>query len=118
MSIGRNKFCALVLAMVVAMSMLAVYGLQNTPYHYQKTGVNIENYSQFTGSVPGQGSYKATKGRYIKQAWVSVKDGSYSKKVYSSSASSKSDSTVRSATINKVNNPVKSQTLNYNWVYR
>ena len=49
---------------------------------------------------------------------MSIKEGDYYQKKYSSIATSKTDSKVRSVTLTKANNPIKPQTLDYNWVYR
>jgi hypothetical protein len=113
----RNSAAFITIAIMLIAS-IVVFGLQSTPYHSQSTGVKIKNYSQFTGDTPGQGEYKATKGKYIKKAWVSIKEGDYYQKKYSSIATSKTDSKVRSVTLTKANNPIKPQTLDYNWVYR
>lgn len=80
--------------------------------------MKLKTESHFCGNVPGTGKYKTTKGKYIKQAWVKIKEGE-TQKVYKRSATvSKSSTAITYASASCANNPLKSQTFPYGWKYQ
>lgn len=99
-------------------SVVIVGALTNTPYHTHSRGATLKTESYFCGNVPGTGKYKTKKGKYIKQAWVEIKEGGKRKAYKESKIVSKASEKVTYASISCINNPLKSQSFPYGWRYR
>ena len=113
---GNIVICAIIISLI-ATTVLAG-ALTKTPYHAHSSGVKLTSESHFVGNVPGTGEYKATKGKYIKQAWVQINEGGEQRAYAQSKVVDKKSTTVTFASANCINNPLKEQTFPYGWKYQ
>lgn len=114
----RIIIIACLLVLCLAMTTVLAGALQNTPWHSHSSGIKLKTSSSFCGNVKATGKYGTKKGKYIKQAWVEIKEGGKLVRYDCSAVVKKTNKSIQFAETSCFNNPFKSQSFPYGWKYQ
>lgn len=90
-------------------------------YEYGSGLIDFGSEAYFNNHYKGNGKKGgAAKNKYVKQTWIYIKEGKWSKKVWSKKLGKQSGKTITRShiSINALNNPLVGQTYKHSWIYR
>lgn len=91
--------------------------------HYAYGGgiIDFGSEAYFNNHYKGNGKKGgAKKNKYVKQAWIYIKEGKWSKKTWSKKIGKQTGKTITRShiSIDALNNPLVGQTYKHAWIYR